>query len=152
MRQHGFTLIELMLVIAVIGILAALILATVVITRSRAQNARLQSDLKQLRVLAETYSNQAGSYSGWGACVADPEPTGFTCASDAGLASSIATLLTDIRVRQPEKVVTTEDGDHFCMSTPLLNGKVACTDSTGQLKSDLPEHSVCSTTSPTLCP
>lgn len=152
MRDRGFTLIELLLVIAVIAILVAIIAGLLMNSRSRAQNARLQTDLKQLRILGETYSNQSGSYAGWETCIADPEPTGFTCADDEGVASSVATLKNDIQVRQPDHNLSTGTGDDgFCISLNLLNGNVACTDSTGQFKTDIASGFQCGE-SVSVCP
>ncbi len=146
--QRGFTLIELLLVVAVIAILVAIIAGLMMNSRSRAQNARLQTNLKQLRILSETYSNQAGSYDGWKQCVADPEPTGFTCGDDAGVASSVETLTTDINIRKPQAVIVEETSAAVCMSVKLMDDVTfACTDSTGQFKTDL--TSGCSTT---VCP
>ena len=150
MQQRGFTLIELMLVIAVIVILVTIIAGLMMNSRSRAQNARLESDLKQLRVLGESYSNQSGSYVGWDDCVLHPD-TAQCRTDDPGLAGSVQTLKNDIQVRQPDHNLSTGIGDTtFCMSLNLLNGNVACTDSTGQFKTDLSSFQ-CSNGAP-ICP
>jgi prepilin-type N-terminal cleavage/methylation domain-containing protein len=47
--KRGFTLIELLVVIAIIGILATVVIASLGEVRTRAQIARTQSDLQQLK-------------------------------------------------------------------------------------------------------
>lgn len=147
MHHRGFTLIELLLVIAVIAILIGIIAGLVMNSRSRAQNARLQTDLKQLRILSESYSNQTGSYAGWADCVQNG--TSADCAiDDAALASSVETLTADINVRKPQEVTVQDSPDAVCMSVKLMDDVTfACTDSTGQFNTNL--TSGCSAT---VCP
>jgi len=61
-KEHGFTIVELLIVIVVLGILATLVILSYSGVQERARNARMQSDLKSAQELVETYYAQHGSY------------------------------------------------------------------------------------------
>ena len=68
-RQKGFTLIELMVVIAIIGLMASTVLVAVQGARAKGRNARRMSDMLQIRNALELYrSSNNNSYPnpGWG--------------------------------------------------------------------------------------
>lgn len=62
-KKNGFTLIELLVVIAIIAILAAVVLVSLGGARRRARDARITSDMQQLRNTATIYESNAGSYT-----------------------------------------------------------------------------------------
>ncbi len=70
-NQKGFTLIELMIVIAIIGILAAIAIPQFASYRKRGYNSSAQADLKNLATAEEAYftdqykyTNAAGDLTG----------------------------------------------------------------------------------------
>ena len=69
--ERGFTLIELMIVIAIIGILAAIAIPQFSAYRKRSYNSAAQSDVRNIATAQEayyvdesTYANAIGSLSG----------------------------------------------------------------------------------------
>ena len=85
-NQKGFTLIELMIVVAIIGILAAIAIPQFASYRQRAQDSAAKSALKNVATAQEDYYQQNDTYT---AVIADlagsfsPEPA-VTLTIDAG--------------------------------------------------------------------
>ncbi len=60
--SQGFTLMEMVIVLAIIGLLAAIISPSVISALSRAKEATLKEDLKIMRKLIDDYYGDKGSY------------------------------------------------------------------------------------------
>ncbi len=74
-NKKGFTLIELMVVIAIIAILATVVLVALQSARDAAFDAKKKSSVAQLRSLAETWYAQDQHY---GRFIADSETVSLT--------------------------------------------------------------------------
>lgn len=61
-RAKGFTLIELMVVIAIIGLLSSIMLASLTNARLQARDAKRVSDLSQIKIALEEYYQDHGYY------------------------------------------------------------------------------------------
>ena len=65
-KQTGFTIVELLIVIVVIGILAAITIVAYNGMQAKAKNSSLQSTVSQLQKMVEAYNAQTGSYPNTG--------------------------------------------------------------------------------------
>ena len=61
-RQSGFTIVELLIVIVVIGILAALVITTFTGIQQKARDTERQTDIKAIYGQVEAYYAQNGKY------------------------------------------------------------------------------------------
>ena len=65
-NKQGFTIVELLIVIVVIAILAAITIVAYNGIQARAKNGNTQSTIAQLKKLVETYNAQTGTYPSTG--------------------------------------------------------------------------------------
>ncbi len=63
MRRTGFTVIELVMVMAIIGLLATIAIPKLANTRERAQLAAMKSDLRNLVTAEENYLADSSKYT-----------------------------------------------------------------------------------------
>lgn len=61
-RQSGFTIVELLIVIVVIGILATLVIVTFTGIQQKARNSQRQTDINAIASHVESYYAQTGTY------------------------------------------------------------------------------------------
>ena len=60
--RKGFTLVELLIMVGIIGILATLLMANFIGVRQRARDAQRKSDIRQIQSALELYRSDIGSY------------------------------------------------------------------------------------------
>lgn len=142
--QKGFTLIELLVVIAIIGILAALVLVALGNARTKANDARIKSNIGQLRTLAEVfYDAHCASYGGVCSGATKDFGTCFTTPSVANCAGGIETSIQQLKddtvsAYSGSTLTVTADPSNFCIEA-ILNASTTvpriCVDETGAFDS-----------------
>jgi len=124
MKNKGFTLIELIVVIAIIGILSTVVIVNVNRVRREARNATIQANLAVLRTEAEFVFIDA-----------TPDSYELLCVADNTLNEAIPALA------RIERAITEQGGaitcvaspTEFCVNVPLVGGVdgFACVDHLG---------------------
>lgn len=125
-KNKGFTLIELLVVIAIIGILASIVLVSLSGARNKAKDAKIKSDLGQVRSISEMINSDAGNYS-------------FVCGSATTLNTAHTTYggqLTNINadiLGAGGAITCNAAANAYCVSSTLPGGGNHCLDSAGKI-------------------
>src|SRR5215210_4043905 len=84
-KNQGFTIVELLIVIVVIGILAALVITTFTGIQQKARNTERETDIKAIHGQVEAYFAQNGKYPTLANLNDGTPTTGFRAVNMKGL-------------------------------------------------------------------
>jgi prepilin-type N-terminal cleavage/methylation domain-containing protein len=125
-KNKGFTLIELLVVIAIIGILAGIVLVALGGARTRARDARVITDLNQIRSTAELINSTDGNYSG------------------VLTNGDINNLMADMNAQGATSILRTGNAAEYCVEAQLPGGRWGCVNSGLTARFDLANNPACS--------
>jgi len=137
--KKAFTLIELLTVIAIIGILTGIVLVSVRTARIRAKDARIAADFDQMRTAAELFYDRDSSY------------VNFNCSSTTPV--DVSKLCSDISLQNGGTAPTINkpsNNQDYCAYAPLASsGRWYCIAANGKAgeTSTNPGSSACTTSS-----
>jgi type II secretion system protein G len=118
--SRGFTLIELMVVVAIIAILATIVYANVGGASPKARDAERQADLRNLQTAIEQYKNKNGRYPSMGCA-----PGSDQISSESDCATYVAALSPEfITVLPKDTKRDTNEGYAYVTNTDGTSYKV----------------------------
>jgi len=139
--SRGFTLVELLIVIAIIGILSSVVLSNLTGARTKAYDAKVQAQMSNIRQSAELYYIANGNYG----------ITTYSCSAGmfADTSSGMSKLTVSVNYPVGENtIVCNSNGKAYSVTDNLASSTTYwCVDNTGtskQTSTFLASTTVCS--------
>lgn len=131
MKNKGFTLIELMVVMAIIGILISIVISNLNNAKQSARDLSIKSAISESMKRAEIYYDNNGTYD-------------FICDEDEFISGGI---IYDSIIENGGSSLCGSDLQGYCISSSLNRGGSVCADGYRELK----EGFTCSGPTDTIC-
>jgi type IV pilus assembly protein PilA len=113
--DRGFTLVELMIVVLIIGLLVGIALPTFLGARTRAQNTAAVADLRTGLSASKVYFTDGDSYLGFDATAAESLEPSLQWA-DAGDPPAGVVAISDVSAANIDMVRVSDSGTYFCVT------------------------------------
>ena len=126
-KQHGFTIVELLIVIIVIGILAGLVLNNISGARGKARDSQRIADLTNLSSKLEEYYNDNGGYPNTFTASTLPGIDPEALKDPLGNAITINSPVSDQAVAQGSSAPTANGPNYKYIPYPTGCNSVTCT-------------------------
>lgn len=120
-RQRGFTIVELLIVIVVIGILAAITIVAYNGVQGRAQDSRRVNDIQAIATALEAYKTVNGTYP----AAAPNDPSGWEVSKNTP-ATFIASLKSSGTISNPTPVDPSNSGNNMYKYYRYAAGNAGC--------------------------
>lgn len=132
-RNQGFTIVELLIVIVVIGILALLVITTYSGIQAKARNSKRQTDIQSVQTQLEAFFSQNGYYpsltdmnsSSW--LATNMKSLDQTALTDPSNPTQSKTLVAAPTAKSYSYQVTQSDGSTSCESDDTTCAKYTLT-------------------------
>lgn len=132
-KRNGFTIIELIVVIAIIAVLASIVMVNVTSYIQKSRVSSLIANFKEFQIVSAKYYEETGAYTnvtgcfiyGGGACPSTL--TAETKASAQGIVSAVNQLMNQLLLNSS---VHQENAESFCWAVSKNNEIKYCVDTT----------------------
>lgn len=138
-NKKGFTLVELLIVIAIIGILSSVVMSSLSEARTEAYDSKVKSQLSNVRAAAELYYNSRLNYGASTSWVSNGTGTN---GCEAGMFTDTASGLSSLTISAnypagENTIVCNSNGRAYAVSDNLAaTSTYWCVDSTGASKQE----------------